>query len=206
MSSHHDPLSPRSLIAAITTGLVVTIVGGVVVYHLTNSTKSPWLSGVDPARSSSFNARSNLEGVMNAALSSEYGDKYRVITDADSSWNQYEVENFITPRRKKFSYYPFIAIGDFDGDKVSDLAAQVRNTENSYERLAVLWGVSNKLTFYDGQLCSAISFIPANEWRSGWEEAAIKLPADAIQVTCFEKSAWLLYWDGQTFQQYWMSD
>lgn len=206
MNGHHDPLSPRSLVAAILVGLFVTIVGGVAVYRLTGPAAPSWVAGVVPMRSASFDSRANLESVMNAALSSEFGHKYRVVTDNDSGLSEYDFDNFVAPARKKFPYYPYIVIGDFDGDKVSDLAAEVRNTENGYERLAVLWGSSSKLTFYDGQLCSAISFLPANEWRSHWEEAAITLPADAIQVTCFEKSAWLLYWDGRAFQQYWLSD
>lgn len=148
----------------------------------------------------------DLEADINEVLIEQAHEEYRVVTDKDRNWDKYEFDNFVTPERFKFSYYPYIVKGDFDGDNVPDLAAEVRNTNNNYTRLALLWGNSKKLTFYDGQLCSALSFVPANEWKSHWEEASVTLAADAIMVTCYEKSAWLLYWNGRSFQQYWMSD
>ncbi|MFZ1561626.1 MAG: zinc-ribbon domain-containing protein [Saprospiraceae bacterium] len=148
----------------------------------------------------------DLEGDINTILAEKYGTKYRVTTDNDRKWEKYAFENFVTPERKKFEYYPYIVKGDFNGDGNLDLAAEVINTENNYGRLAIIWGKSNAIKFYDGQLCSAISFIPNNEWKSHWESGSVQLQGDAILVTCFEKSAWILYWDGNSFQQYWMSD
>lgn len=148
----------------------------------------------------------DLEAEVNAVLANQYGAKYRVVADKDRGWDKYEFEHFVLPNRKTFEYYPYIVKGDFDGDKVADLAAEVVNTENNYHRLAFVWGGDKRLTFYDGQLCSAISFLPANEWKSHWEAVAVHLEADAILVECYEKSAWILYWDGRAFQQYWMSD
>lgn len=155
---------------------------------------------------SKINGISDLESDVNSALAAEYGAKYRVVTDQDRKWDKHEFDTFVIPEREKFEYYPYIVKGDFDGDKVSDLAAEVVNTENNYHRLAVVWGGSHRLSFYDGQLCSALSFAPANEWKSHWEEAAVTLAADAIMVSCYEKSAWLLYWTGRGFAQYWISD
>lgn len=148
----------------------------------------------------------DLEADINEVLIAQSHEEYRVVTDKDRNWDKYEFDNFVTPERSKFSYYPYIVKGDFDGDNVPDLAAEVRNTNNGYTRLALLWGKTKKLTFYDGQLCSALSFVPAAEWKSHWEEASVTLTADAIMVSCYEKSAWLLYWNGRSFQQYWMSD
>ena len=167
------------------------------------ATPTPSLS---PGRAGTGHFGADLDVPMNAALVSQYGDKYRVATDKDLTWTKYDLDTFIMPNRKTFKHYPYIVIGDFDGDKVSDLAALVRNSENNYLRLAVLWGGKDKLTFYDGQLCWAISFVPANEWKSRWERASVTLPADAILVECYEKSSWLLYWNGRSFQQYWMTD
>jgi hypothetical protein len=152
-----------------------------------------------------YEAIPDLEAEVNAALAAQFGAKYRVVTDKDRGWDAYSFEHFVLPNRKTFEYYPYIVKGDFDGDRVADLAAEVINTENNYHRLAFVWG-DGRLTFYDGQLCSAISFLPANEWKSHWEATAVHLAADAIMVECFEKSAWILYWDGHAFQQYWMSD
>jgi hypothetical protein len=205
MHEHSDPLSPRSITAGLLVGLVVTVLGGVAVHLITRQKSRDELAAAR-ALSSVPTPSAGPEFRMNAALASAFGVRYRVMTDDESHWDKYVFDTFIKPRREKSKYYPFIVIGDFDGDKVSDVAALVRNTDNNYLRLGVLWGRSGELTFYDGQLCEGISFTPANEWKSHWEKAAITLPSDAITVICYEKSSWLLYWNGRAFQQYWMTD
>jgi hypothetical protein len=204
MPDHHDPLSPRSIAAGLLVGLAVTVAGGVAVHLITRPATPARIPGLPTTPS--VPRSSDPESRMNAALATEFGTRYRVVTDDETKWDKYVFDTFIKPERQKFKYYPFLVIGDFDGDKISDLAALVRNTDNNYLRLAVLWGSSGRLTFYDGQLCEGIAFTPANEWKSHWEKAAITLPADAITVHCFEKSSWLLYWNGRSFQQYWMTD
>jgi hypothetical protein len=148
----------------------------------------------------------NLVEEINAKLASTHNSKYRVVTDIDKNWSKYDFDNIISPERNKFQYFPYIVKGDFNGDGISDLAAQIKNIENNFERLVFIFGGNNETKFYDGQLCSGISFIPANEWKSHWEKGSLKLNADAIIVSCFESSAWILYWDGNSLKEYWMSD
>jgi hypothetical protein len=174
--------------------------------QICNDEKETILSDLKVQFQSKINGIPDLESDINTILANKYGSKYRVIMDDDINWDKYDLENFVVPGRKKFEYYPYIVKGDFNGNGISDLAAIVKNTENNYTRLVIIWGGTNKIKFYDGQLCSAISFIPANEWKSHWEQGTVNLYADAILVECYEKSSWILYWDGYQIQQYWMSD
>lgn len=162
--------------------------------------------GQIPQDKNNNNDTQDLESHINDLLENKYNSKYRVVTDNDKNWDKYSFDNFVLPERKKFKYYPYIVKGDFNGDGVSDLAAEIINTENKNTQLAIIWSGNNDLKVYKGQLCSALSFIPASEWKSHWEQGSVYLNADAILVTCYEQSAWILYWDGNSFQQFWMSD
>jgi len=174
--------------------------------QLCKDEKQTILSDLSTQVQNKYNIIPDLEADVNTILANKYDSKYRVTTDKDRNWDKYEFDNFVTPERKKFQYYPYIVKGDFNGDGISDLAAEVTNTENNYTRLVIIWGGNNSIKFYDGQLCSAISFFPANKLKSYWEQGSVNLNGDAILVECYEKSAWILYWDGNSFQQYWISD
>ncbi|MDO8680540.1 MAG: hypothetical protein Q7R30_18645 [Acidobacteriota bacterium] len=152
-----------------------------------------------------YRAIPDLAADVLTALAGASQGRYRLATDQDRKWDQYSFDNFVKPNRAKVEHYPFIARGDFDGDNLPDLAAEVLSLDDTRTRMALVWG-NGTVSFYDGQMCSAIASVPPQEWKSHWESAPLTLTTDAILVACFESSAWLLYWDGQSFRQYRISD
>ncbi|MFZ1704886.1 MAG: SH3 domain-containing protein [Saprospiraceae bacterium] len=214
-----QPSESAKVIDNIPDGTTLDVIGFSEQYEEINGEKAKWCNVIYNGKNGwawggflenkvndKIEGTNNLVEEINAKLASLYNSKYRVVTDNDKNWSKYDFDNFITPERKKFQYFPYIVKGDFNGDGISDLAAEIKNTENNFERLVFIFGGNNLIKFYDGQLCSSISFIPANEWVSHWESGSLKLNADAIIVSCFEKSGWILYWDGNTIKEYWISD
>jgi len=153
-----------------------------------------------------FIRHDDLVADVNTALSDKYGTAYHVVTDMDINWDKYDLDNFVKPGRKKSEYYPYVVKGDFDGDGTSDLAAVVKNTANGMVQLAIVWGGDKGIQFYNGQICPVISLVTPKEFKSHWQSTPLNLRTDAILVECYEKSAWILYWNGYSFQQYWLSD
>lgn len=201
MSDNRDPLSFRSIIAGLLVGLVVTVAGGVAVHVLTQGETPTSFS----TEASKQGLSEDLEAIFNTDMA-RYDARYAVLTDEFSGFSQLQLTEFVIPGRRKFLYYPYLVLGDFDGDKLSDIAAVVRNRINGHERLAVKWGSGRRFTFYDELPCSALSFLPANEWRSAFEQLELTLVTDAIEVQCYDVSSRILYWDGSKFQTYFVAD
>ncbi len=152
-----------------------------------------------------FQSINDMEADVNDFLRNKFGNKWRVATDDDRKWDKYSFDNFITPERKKNEYYPYVLKGDFDNNGSSDLAAIVINPDNKYERIAIIMN-NNKIYWWE-QSGDAISFIPAVELRSWVENGnAVNMIGDGISVAYFEKSSYVIYWNGYSFQQYWTSD
>jgi hypothetical protein len=149
----------------------------------------------------------DLEANINIILANKYGSKYHVVTDRDMNWGKFDFKNFVIPARKKFEYYPYIVKGDFNGDGISDLAAQVKDIENNRIILMAIWG-DMSITFIDKQLGSglAISYFSPNKLESHWEQSSITLKYDAIGVELYEASFYVLYWNGKSFQSYQLTD
>lgn len=141
-------------------------------------------------------------------LANQYGSRYRVLTDSNSGFEKYEMDQFILPERKNNENYPYITEGDFNGDKWVDRAVLVQDRfENRFllVRLAIIWGDDQTVEIYD-ESCSAISLVKGDGIVKGFENDSVFIKYDAIGVECFEKSSWVLYWDGSSFQKIWTSD
>jgi len=141
-------------------------------------------------------------------LAHQYGNRFRVLTDTNNNFEKYEMDQFVKPERKNNEYYPYIVNGDFDGDGFMDYAALVQDRQvRQYllSRLAIVWGNDNSIEI-NNEACSAIDLFKGNITVEGIDEAPIYVKNDAIGVECFEKSSWVLYWDGSSFQKIWTSD
>ncbi|MBY0497073.1 MAG: hypothetical protein K2Y23_22955 [Cyanobacteria bacterium] len=146
------------------------------------------------------------DSVNASALLSAHGHGgYRLTTDADRNWDKYEFDTFVTPGRAASPQYPFAVRGDFDGDGREDFALDVVETASRSARLALVWGHGGVM-FLDNELCSAMSLVEPKELKSHWEARPLKLSTHAIEINCYEKSSYLLYWDGNGFRRYQLTD
>jgi hypothetical protein len=146
-----------------------------------------------------------VEAEMNSALSAKYGSNYHVLSDRDMNWGENYL-SMIADQRAKDKNYPYMVVADLDGDDIPDLAAEVMENGKDRHQLAVLWGRSKIVAVYDVQLCDAISLMGPKTYESGYEDHSLNLNHDALLVVCFEKSAWIMYWDGNQFNRYFTSD
>lgn len=139
---------------------------------------------------------------INDILAKEFGYMYTILTDGDRNYDKYDIEEYIVPNRKNNEYFPYLINGDFNGDGALDYAAQVHDNNVGGERLAIIWGNGNSIEISD-EGCSAISLQKGN-CDVGYDPS-VHLKYDAIQVTCFGKGSWVLYWDGSSFKKIWTS-
>jgi hypothetical protein len=111
----------------------------------------------------------------------------------------------------KYTQYqtPFIVIGDFNGDKIKDVALQTNH--------GIMIFISDNNEYickvFDGVEASGIELQEATNLQSPWEEFLFILDYDSIKFIIYESSAFLLYFTpndiiNKTFSisQYWISD
>lgn len=154
-----------------------------------------------------------IEGLtekLDKILKRKFGRKYSVLTDEISRPDEYDM-SIIRVEREKDEYYPYILEGDLNGDRVKDYAALVKNNHETRYReshIAIIWGNDNSIEISD-EACSAISLFKGDRTLQspqldGEEKVdSVILKTDAIQVECFGKSSWVLYWDGASFKKIW---
>jgi hypothetical protein len=120
----------------------------------------------------------------------------------------------------EFSFHlnPFYLRGDFDGDGKVDYAILIKHKKNGKHGIAICYsskkqvfiiGAGNK--FGNGN----DDFIWIDIWsvspklldyKSHWENNALNMIAEGIEVGKSESSAAMIYWDGKEFKWYQISD
>jgi hypothetical protein len=133
---------------------------------------------------------------------------WHVVNDSTAGWPKDEFDYFIAPKRKTEPLYPYIAKSDFDADGNPDMAALVKSKNNQFMILIARNYHSDKAVLdqwkEDIDLC-ALSVFPKGD-LDGIKGEKVKLKSDAIGVEYFEKSSFVVYWDGKKFKRVWTGD
>ena len=155
----------------------------------------------------------NYRGYIDTLLYSIYKQDLCVVTDDMSSYGDYAMENFIKTERKTTPNYPYIAIGDFNGDnKKPDIAVLVGKRGEKQDMMGETTlivfhaGYSNPYVLRERLFGDAISTVPKQKLASHWEGDIQKLKGDGISSVFFEKSGVVYYWNGYNYVTYQTSD
>ena len=139
------------------------------------------------------------EAPVNKALLARFGNEWHVLNDREASWIKDAFDYFIVSRRKEQPDYPYIALGDFNGDEKQDTAAMVTNKGHHQYRIAVLLAGSKALLWDEDILADAaiqtFSKSMPVEVMNGEKIKKIKLKNDGINVEYFERASFVLYLD-----------
>ena len=134
-----------------------------------------------------------------------------VVTDATANWPKDEFDYFIAPRRTKNREddYPYIATSDFDGDRKRDAAVLVNQPGTKNYAIAIIRNMlsANPTIYYwkDDIDVAAVSIIPKGN-IDGLKGEHIALISHAIGIEYFEKSSFVIYWDGSGWKRVWTGD
>jgi hypothetical protein len=148
---------------------------------------------------------SELETQVNTILQTKFSNQWRVINDSISNWPKDVFDYFIAGKRKENPDYPYIAKGDYNVDGKADYAALVVNDRSDKYRIAILLDTTKVIIWEDDVQGAAISTNPKEDIGS-MDGKVAKLKGEAINVEFFEKSSWVLYWNGSSFKKIWTGD
>lgn len=132
---------------------------------------------------------------------------WHVLNDKEARWISGQFEYFIAPKRKDHPDYPYIASGDFDGDKRPDLAAVVTDSTRVNYQLVIISDLDSgkKIKYWKEDIMedAAISTAPKGYIEGTLNEKVkkVKLESEAIHVEYFEKASFIIYWDGKSFKR-----
>lgn len=150
--------------------------------------------------------QSELFTKANALLTAKFPGKWKIINDSIDKWPADEFDYFIKDKRKQYPDYPYLATGDYNADGKSDIAALVVNTANNDEhRIAILLDITKIIIWNDDVRGAAINTNP-KEAVGGIDGKVAKMKSEGINVEFFEKSSWVLYWNGSAFKKIWTGD
>lgn len=142
---------------------------------------------------------------MNKILQSKFSGQWRIVNDSIAQWPKDEFDYFIAGKRKENPDYPYIASGDYNVDSKADYAVLIVNDKKDKYRIAILLDTANVIIWNDDVQGAAISTNPKEDIGSIDGKVA-KLKGEAINVEFFEKSSWVLYWNGSSFKKIWTGD
>ncbi len=143
---------------------------------------------------------------VNSMLQEKFPGKWKIINDSIDNWPVDEFNYFIKDKRKEFPDYPYIATGDYNADNKKDYAALIVNTTNKDEqRIAILLDSDKIIIWNDDVRGAAINTNPKEDIGS-IDGKKVKMKSEGINVEFFEKSSWVLYWNGTAFKKLWTSD
>lgn len=147
--------------------------------------------------------------LINSLLTDKFGGTLRVVTDTDANWPKDVFDYFIAPKRKENPDYPYVAKGDFNGDRQEDAAALIKTQGKAAYQLAILFGSpldKHRVSFWkeDIDIC-AISGYPKGELQ-GIDEPEVAMKGDGILVEFYEKAMFVVYWDGKKFKRTYTGD
>ena len=117
----------------------------------------------------------------------------------------------VTPERKNDPDFPFVTRGDYDCDGKPDVAAIVTDSLHKEVRIVYILNDGNKISWWKEDVQGgAMKNLPKSE-VSGFENLdekgkKIQMKCDGLEVAWFEKSSYVIYWDGKGFANIWTSD
>ena len=150
------------------------------------------------------------EAVVNKSLQGYFKAEWHVLNDKEGSWMKDAFEYFIVPKRKELPNYPYITMGDFNGDSKPDTAAVVTDSLRTKYRIAVL-SSAGKPFLWDEDIMAdaAISLQPKGttlDVMMGENAKKVKLKNDGINVEYFERASFVLHLDKGKFKRLQTSD
>ena len=146
-----------------------------------------------------------LETEVNRILQTKFPNQWRVVNDSISNWLNDVFDYFIAGKRKENPDYPYISKGDYNVDGKADYAVLIVNDKRDKYRIAILLDTTKVIVWEDDVQGAAISTNPKEDIGSIDGKVA-KLKGEAINVEFFEKSSWVLYWNGSSFKKIWTGD
>lgn len=153
-----------------------------------------------------FLPQGNLEDFANELLRKYYNPNFHVATDAEMGWSGYYLD-YIHKGRGKWSYYPYIVVGDFTGNGCHDIAIFAVMDGNRFDHRLVIFNSNDWSHPYDlGNIADGIALFPKSNISSHWENHPLDMRHDGVVTFKFESSAILYYWDGREYKGYWISD
>jgi len=118
-----------------------------------------------------------------------------------------------------FSYHlnPFYLRGDFNGDKINDIAIPIIEKKSNKIGIAIIhtgtkevfiFGAGKRFTYLtdDCKYLDIWSVDTPGVYKSHWEKYSVKVKYEAINIGKFECSGGLLYWDGKKYNWYHLTD
>ena len=173
-----------------------------------NGTESNIISKKETQPDSIVVTNSLLSAKINTILQTkEESTTWHVLKDKEARWISGQFEYFIAPKRKDNPDYPYIAAGDFDGDKRQDLAAVVTDSTRINYQLVIISDAdsSKKINYWKEDILedAAISTAPKGiiEGTVNEKIKKVKLAFEAVHVEYFEKASFIIYWDGKSFKR-----
>lgn len=133
------------------------------------------------------------------------GKNWQVVNDSIAQWSKDVFGYFIAPKRKDNPNYPYIATGDFNDDGKQDQAYLITNDARSSYQIAISLNPDNIVFWKEDIDLAAISAMPKTE-LGGIDGSKVKMKGDGINVEYYEKSSFVLYWNGTSFKRIWTSD
>ncbi len=152
---------------------------------------------------------SAMANEINGLLKEKFGGSLVVVNDSMAKWPKDEFDYFIASKRKEQPDYPYISKGDFNGDGQQDAAALVKDTGKEKYQVAVIFGAPldpNRIMFWteDIDIC-ALSTYPKGPLE-GMDTGKVNMKGDGIGIEYYEKSSFVLYWNGSAFKRAWTGD
>lgn len=147
-----------------------------------------------------------LETQVNTILRTKFpNNQLELVNDSIAQWPKDVFDYFIAGKRKQNPDYPYIAKGDFNVDGKADYAALVVNDKRDKYRIAIMLDTTKVIIWEDEVQGAAISTNPKED-IGNINGKVTKLKGEGINVEFFEKSSWVLYWDGAKFKKIWTGD
>ncbi len=145
------------------------------------------------------------EEAVNASLSAKYDEKWHVLNDREAKWIKDAFEYFIVPKRKDHPGYPYITMGDFNGDQKNDTAAVITDEHKKEFRIAIILS-NGKIQLWEDDVLinAALSTIQKGGVVEGGDPEhpkKIKMKIDGINVEYFEQASFVVYQSGNTFKR-----
>ncbi len=149
-----------------------------------------------------------LETEINKILQEKFQGKWKVLNDSTANWMKDEFDYFIAPKRKYDPDYPYICKGDYNADGKPDYAAIITDANKTSYQIAIFPADGEIILWKEDVEGSAIENLSKTEVLGfeGEKEKKVTLKSDGINVVFFEKSSYVIYWNGASFKNIWTGD
>lgn len=149
----------------------------------------------------------SLTASLNNQLKTLFDGKFQLLTDEHAQWNKKDMDSIILPARQRDPYYPIIAKGDFNWDGKLDVAAIVKDTQNTIFRVAILLN-SNKAILWPQDVKGAgiEKYVSPDAKKLKGKGNQVVLEGDGILVQSFKTTSYVIYWNGKEFDRAWTGD